>query len=145
MNLQCRCWVRRLCFGKELFTYVYIYMCVHVSEELFSKTWSLNLALSLEHGFLDWRLTRFGKELFILTTMHYHDISAQVLSCAFLGDITCPWSHIMSMIIHHVHDHTSCPWSHITSMITHHVHDHTSCLALHIMSPIIYHVHVHIS
>ena len=37
-----RCHIRRLCFGKELFTYVYRY------EELFSKTGSLNLALALQ-------------------------------------------------------------------------------------------------
>ena len=37
---------------------------VHIYEELFSKTYSPNLALPLQPRFGDWRLTRFGKELF---------------------------------------------------------------------------------
>ena len=37
---------------------------VHIYEELFSKTWSLNLVGPLQPRFLDWCLTRFGKELF---------------------------------------------------------------------------------
>ena len=35
---------------------------VHIYEELFSKTWYPNMALTLQPRFLDWRLTRFGKE-----------------------------------------------------------------------------------
>ena len=53
MSFHCQCQVQRLYFGKELFTYVRIY--VHIYEELFSKTWSPNLALALQHRFLDWR------------------------------------------------------------------------------------------
>ena len=41
--------------------YVHKYIC----EKLFTKTQSLNLALALQAHFLEWRLTRFGKELFI--------------------------------------------------------------------------------
>ena len=40
------------------------YICVHICEELFSKTWSPNMALPLPPQFLDWRLTRLRKELF---------------------------------------------------------------------------------
>ena len=45
--------------------YIYIYIYIHISEELFSKTWSPNLAIVLQHRLLDWRLARFGKELLI--------------------------------------------------------------------------------
>ena len=44
---------------------------VHIYEELFSKTLSPNLALPLQHRLLDWRLTRFGKELFIFYRNDY--------------------------------------------------------------------------
>ena len=43
MSLQWQCQVQRFCFGKELFTYVYmriyiyIYMDLSIYEELFSK------------------------------------------------------------------------------------------------------------
>ena len=66
MSLQCQCQVKRLCFDTELFTYVYMHIYVHIYEVVFNspKTWSPNLTLALQHRFLDWRLTRFGKELF---------------------------------------------------------------------------------
>ena len=44
-----------------LHKYAYIYAC----EKLFTKTQSLNLALALQAHFLEWGLTRFGKEIFI--------------------------------------------------------------------------------
>ena len=65
MSLQCQCNVLRLSFGKRFFTYVYIriFTCLSSWRALF-KTWSPNLALTLQHRFLDRRLTRFVKELF---------------------------------------------------------------------------------
>ena len=39
-------------------------MYQYIYEELFSKTWSPNLALELQSRFLDWRLSRFGKDFF---------------------------------------------------------------------------------
>ena len=57
---------------------MYIYTHVYIVEKLFTKTQSLNLALALQAHFLEWRLTRFGKELFIYTIMvcylkqHHH-------------------------------------------------------------------------
>ena len=43
--IPCQCQVHRLCFRKELFTYLYMPICVHnIYEELFSRSWSLNLA-----------------------------------------------------------------------------------------------------
>ena len=65
MSLQCQCQVQRLCFGKKLFTYVYMYAYVQIYGELFSKACSPNLALAFQHRFLNWRLMRFGKDLFI--------------------------------------------------------------------------------
>ena len=38
---------------------------VHIYEELFSKTWSANMALALHLRLFDWHLSQFGKELFI--------------------------------------------------------------------------------
>ena len=67
MSLQCQSQVQRLCFGRELFTSVYMLICVYICEELFCQTWSPNLALALQHRFLNWHLTDFGKELFIYT------------------------------------------------------------------------------
>ena len=43
-----------------------IYIYVHMYEEFFSKTWFPNMALPLQPRFLDWRLTRFRKELLTL-------------------------------------------------------------------------------
>ena len=55
------------CVLVKSFSYiVYMRIYVQIYEELISKTWSLNLALALRHQFLDWCLTRFGKEVFIL-------------------------------------------------------------------------------
>ena len=34
-------------------------------KELFSKTLFPNLAMALQHGFLNWRLVGFGKEVYI--------------------------------------------------------------------------------
>ena len=45
MGLQCQCQVHRLCFGKKVF-HIYTYAHVHKYKELFSKTWSPNLALA---------------------------------------------------------------------------------------------------
>ena len=46
---------------------IYSYMCIyiHIYEEIFHKTRSLNLALTLVTHVLEWRLLRLGKELFI--------------------------------------------------------------------------------
>ena len=38
-------------------------LCLHIYEELFFKTYP-KLALALQTGFLDWRLSPFEKELF---------------------------------------------------------------------------------
>ena len=38
---------------------------MHISEEIFSKAQSPNLALALQTQFLDWRLSGFEKELFV--------------------------------------------------------------------------------
>ena len=51
---------------RALHKYVHVYAYIHICKKLFAKTQSLNLALALQaHFFLEWRLTRFGKELFI--------------------------------------------------------------------------------
>ena len=50
--------------GKELFMNMYIYTPIYIFEKLFTKAKTLNLALALQAHFLEWRLTRFGKELF---------------------------------------------------------------------------------
>ena len=42
-------------------------MHIYISEKLFTKTLSLNLSLAWQGYFLEWCLTRFGKELFIST------------------------------------------------------------------------------
>ena len=44
--------------------YIYIRTYTHV-KKLFAKTQSVNLALTLQAHFLECRLTRFKKELFI--------------------------------------------------------------------------------
>ena len=43
---------------------------MHTCDKLFTKTPSLNLALSLQAHFLECRLTPFGKALFICTYMY---------------------------------------------------------------------------
>ena len=43
---------------------VHIYAAIYIREIFFTKTQSLKLALSLQAHFVEWRLTRFGKELF---------------------------------------------------------------------------------
>ena len=48
-----------------LHKYVHIY--AYIWEKLFSKTQSLKLGLELQAHFLEWRLKRFGKELFNYT------------------------------------------------------------------------------
>ena len=59
--LQCQCQVRSSCFGKELFINMHIY----VYEKLFTKT------TALQAHFLEWCLTRFGKERFNCITYYY--------------------------------------------------------------------------
>ena len=54
-----------LCLGKNLFINMYNYTHINICEKLFTKTPSLNLTLALQAHFLELRLTRFGKELFI--------------------------------------------------------------------------------
>ena len=53
---------------EELFINMYIsrhiYIYIYIYEKLFTKTQSLNLALQLQSQFVEWRLARFGKELF---------------------------------------------------------------------------------
>ena len=44
---------------------VYIYAHICICEKLLTKTQSLYSTLPLQAHFLGWRLTRFGKELFI--------------------------------------------------------------------------------
>ena len=46
-------------------SFSHVYICVYIYEKFFSKTWSRKLTLASRHRFLDWRLTHFGKELFI--------------------------------------------------------------------------------
>ena len=63
------------------------YICVHnahISEELFSKISSLNMAFALQTQFFYWRLARFGKELFIYNThaqiyIYVHDYIVAML------------------------------------------------------------------
>ena len=54
----------------------YVHICMHICtcETLFTKTQSLNSALTLQAHFLEWRLTRFGKEVFI-----YYVYSAELV------------------------------------------------------------------
>ena len=55
------------CVLEKSFSHMYIwYICTYLWGAFFlSKTWSPNLALTVQHRFLDWCLRRFGKELFI--------------------------------------------------------------------------------
>ena len=55
-------WKRALCSK-------YIRMYTHIYKQIFSKTQSLTLALQTR--ILDWRLSRFGKELFIYRRILY--------------------------------------------------------------------------
>ena len=56
-------------FFKDLITYMYICVYIlHIHEELLPKIWYVNLTLTLKYPILlEWSLSRFGKELFILT------------------------------------------------------------------------------
>ena len=70
MSLQCHCQVQRLCFGKDLFTYAYR----HIYEELFSKTWSANVALAFATSIFGFALNTFWKRaLHIYIYMHTHN------------------------------------------------------------------------
>ena len=51
--------------------YIYLYTLTYIYEEVFSKTWSLNFSLTLQTRFLDWRLSHFGKELFMYIYIIY--------------------------------------------------------------------------
>ena len=55
----------KIVLWKRAFDIIYMRINVHIYEELFSKTLSPNLAL--QHRFLAWPLTRFGKEIFKLS------------------------------------------------------------------------------
>ena len=50
---------------RALHKYVHVYTYIYILEKLFTKTQSLNSALTLQTHFREWRFTRFGKELFI--------------------------------------------------------------------------------
>ena len=49
---------------RALHKYIHIYAYIHTCEKLFTRVQPLNLALALQAQFLEWRLTRFGEELF---------------------------------------------------------------------------------
>ena len=49
---------------RALHKYVHIYTYMYTYDMRFTQTQSLNLALALQAHFLEWCLTRFGKELF---------------------------------------------------------------------------------
>ena len=55
------------CVLEKSFSYMYTHTFMYIFSEgkLFSKTGTLNLTLALQTRFVDWRLSRFGKELFI--------------------------------------------------------------------------------
>ena len=62
---------------KELF--LYILACTYVLK-LFSKALSMNLALALQAQVSGWRLSRFGKELFVYVSVYkYTEIHMCVL------------------------------------------------------------------
>ena len=65
--LPCQCQVQRPSFGKELFTNMYISTHIYTCEKVLTKTQSVKLALALQAHFLEWRSTRFVKELFNYT------------------------------------------------------------------------------
>ena len=52
----------------KYYTYTHTYIC----EKLFMKTQSLNLPLALQAHFLEWRLTRFEKEIFKFTPLQVY-------------------------------------------------------------------------
>ena len=60
-------------FWKRDVIHMRMRMYLAISEELFSKAWYPNLALALQRGLFDWRLSRFAKDLFIciFTTLIY--------------------------------------------------------------------------
>ena len=62
--LQCQCQVRTEIMFRKRSLHKYVHIYTYVKSSL-PKTQSLNLALALQAHFLGWRLTRFGKELFI--------------------------------------------------------------------------------
>ena len=67
-----------------MYIYIYIYICryVHIYEEFFSKLSSPNLTFALQHRFLDWRLLRFWKELFmcIFINMNWKGVDSPTIS-----------------------------------------------------------------
>ena len=60
LMLQCQYQVWRSCFEMEFFINMYISTDMYICVKLFTKTQSLNLALSLQAHFLEWNLTPFG-------------------------------------------------------------------------------------
>ena len=58
-----------------IYTYVYICIYIHIYEELLSKTQTPNLAFPLQtHFLLEWRLSCFGKEIFIYINIYIYKV-----------------------------------------------------------------------
>ena len=59
-------------FGDKLFINMYMYTHIHICEKLFSRALSMNFVLvsQAQFLFLEWHLSRFGKELYICMCMY---------------------------------------------------------------------------
>ena len=73
-------------------SYMYMRIYVHIYAYLFSKTWYLNLALASQDRFLDWRLTCFGKELFVCHLIAWHSGPGGV------ADLVEHWSRLREIM-----------------------------------------------
>ena len=83
--------------GKELFINMYICTRTYTCEKLFSKTQSLNLVLALQANFPEWRLARFGKELFIFCKSCLGNKHGQVCLCGVaINAIQSPWLSLVT-------------------------------------------------
>ena len=61
MGFKCQYQAHKLCFGKKLFTFVYMLVYLYIYEEFFSETRSMKLAFALRTRFFDWHLTAIWK------------------------------------------------------------------------------------
>ena len=62
MSLQCQCQIQRLCFAKDLFTYVCMRVYVHIYKEHFSKTFISELGIGIAILTFGLALNVFGKK-----------------------------------------------------------------------------------
>ena len=67
---------------------------MHIYEDLFSKSWLLNLALALGNRFLGWRLSHFRKEPFIYIILVFFSVLVTPLKVVLAHNLN------MFLIVH---------------------------------------------